>query len=216
MAGRGQLVLVDALDAHLFGGDGLMLAHRQTGARLAVDGDLDAERGGQLAHQLEPVNVGFRSSQPEQHATKVVAEGDRRIGGGVHATRGGHVIPPGSHAVGGCDRRLQPRAARLLDVERGRVRRQRAAEDALTHQVEVAAVLEHRSADHCAQFLAVEVEAIDEPAQRRGEHVLVGGVCIGAIRACERNPVAAKDGYSATRFVGHGGHPTQRSYSGVS
>ena len=76
----------------------------------------------------------------------------------------------------------------------GRVGRQRAAQHALAHQVEVAAVLEHRAADDGAELLARQVEAIDQPAQRGGEHVLVGGVGVGAVRACERNPVAAEDG----------------------
>src|ERR1700730_8186485 len=71
-------------------------------------------------------------------------------GGPPPPPRRSHVIPPRGDAVGGGDRRLQPGAACLLDVEGGRVGRQRAAEDALTHQVEVAAVFEHSSADHRA------------------------------------------------------------------
>jgi hypothetical protein len=198
------LAAASSFDAHLLGSDGLMFAHRQARARLAVDGDLHAERGGQLADQLEPVDIGLRPAQPEQHTAQVVAEGNRRVGGGVNATRGGHVVAPGGDAVGGRDRRLQAGAASLLDVEGGRVRRQRAAEHAFTHEVEVAAVLEDRAADHRAEFLAVEVEAVDEPAQRRREHVLVGGVGIGAVRSCERDSVAAEDGDpSAVIAVGH-------------
>ena len=72
--------------------------------------------------------------------------------------------------------------------------RQRAAQHALAHQVEVAAVLEHRAADDRAEPLARQVEAVDQAAERGGEHVLVGGVGVRAVGAGERDPVAAEDG----------------------
>ena len=187
VAGGGQLVLVDALDAHLLGGDGRVLAHRQPGARLAVGRDLDAERRGQLADQLEPVDVRLGPAQPEQHAAQVVAERDRRVGGGVHTARGRRRRSDPARCR--WPRRwcaCRPGAAGLLQVEGGGVRRQRAAEHAFAHQVEVAAVLEHRAADHRAEPLALEIEAVDQPAERGGEHVLVGRVGVRAVGACER------------------------------
>ena len=65
-------------------------------------------------------------------------------------------------------------------------------------------------------FSPGQIEAVDQPAQRGGEHVLVGGVGVRAVRACERDSVAAKNAYAAARCVGHGGHTTHPSYSGVS
>ena len=137
-------------------------------------------------------------------------------------------------AVGDGDGRLQAGAAGLLQVVGRGVRRQRAAEHALAHQVEVAAVLEHRAADDGAEPLARQVEPVDESAERGGEHVLVGRVGVGAVGAGEGDPVSAEDGYSAGCLawrlgVGHvhlrcvdmwllgvEGHTTHRSYSGVS
>ena len=173
---------------------GGVLTHRQAGARLAVDRDLHAQRRGQLADQLEPVDVGLRAPQPEQDAAQVVAERDGRIRGGVDPAGGGHLVAAGRDPVGGGDGGLQPGAAGLLDVERRGVRRQRAAQHAFAHQVEVAAVLEHRAADHRAELLARQVEPVDQAVERGGEHVLVGGVRVRAIGPGEGNPVAAEDG----------------------
>ena len=103
--------------------------------------------------------------------------------------------------VGDGDRRLQAGAAGLLQVVGRRVRGQRAAEHALAHQVEVAAVLEHGAADDRAEPLALEVEPVDQPAERGGEHVLVGRVGVGAVGAGEGDSVAAEDGHAAGRLV---------------
>ncbi len=65
-------------------------------------------------------------------------------------------------------------------------------------------MLEHRAADHGAEPLALEVEPVDQPVERGGEHVLVGRVGVGAVGACEGNPVAAEDGDPAGCLgVGH-------------
>ena len=155
----------------------------------------------QLADQLEPVDVGLRPAQPQQHPAQVVAERDRCVRRGVDPARGRRVIPPCGDAVGRGDGGLQAGAAGLLDVEGGGVGRQRAAEHAFAHQVEIAAVLEHRTADHGAEPLAGQIEAVDQSAQRGGEHVLVGGVGVIAVRACERDSVAAEDGDSPARLL---------------
>ena len=151
--------------------------------------------GGQLAHQLEPVDVGLRPAQPEQHAAQVVAEGDRRVGGGVHAAGGGHLVPACGDAVGGGDRRLQPRAAGLLDDRTPGVYDDSALPS--THsriRLKSRLCLSTAPPITAPELLAAQVEAIDQPAQCRGEHVLVGGVGVGAIRPGERNPVAAENG----------------------
>ena len=54
-------------------------------------------------------------------------------------------------------------------------------------------MLQHRASGHRAQALALQPEAGDEPVDRRGEHVLVGGVRVGAVRPGERDAVAADD-----------------------
>ena len=203
VAGRGELVLVDALDAHFLGGDGGMLAHRQPGAGLAVGGDLDADRGGQLADELEPVDVRLGPAQPEQHAAQVVAEGDGCVRRGVHAARGAGLVLTQRDGVGDGDGGLEPGAAGLLQVIGRRVRIERRAEHALAHQVEVAAVLEHGAADHGAKPFAGQVEPVDQPVQGCGEHVLVGCVGVCAVGAGEGNSVATEDRYSAGGLVSH-------------
>ena len=201
VAGRGQLVLVDALDAHLLGGDGRVIAHRQPGAGLAVGGDLDADGCGQLADELEPVDVRLGPTQPEQHAAQVVAERDGCVGRGVDAACGAGVVLTERDAVGDGDGRLQPGAAGLLQVVGGSVRDQRRAEHAFAHQVEVAAVLEHGAADDGAEPLAAQVEPVDQPVQGCGEHVLVGRVGVCAVGAGEGNSVATEDRYPAGGLV---------------
>ena len=114
MAGGGELVLVDALDPHLLGGDGGVIAHRKPGARLAVGRNLDAQAGGQRAHQLQSLRIGLGPAQLQQRPAQVVAQPDRRVGGGVHPAGRGHVVTAGGDAVGRGDRGLQTGTARLL------------------------------------------------------------------------------------------------------
>ena len=71
--------------------------------------------------------------------------------------------------------------------------RQRGAEHAFAHQVEVAAVLEHRAADTAPSRSPGKIEPVDQPVQGGGEHVLVGRVGVGAVGAGEGNAVAAED-----------------------
>ena len=54
-------------------------------------------------------------------------------------------------------------------------------------------MLEHGAGDDLADALALEAEAPDETVDRGGEHVLVGGLGVRAIRAGEGDPVAADD-----------------------
>ena len=96
--------------------------------------------------------------------------------------------------VGDEDRRLEPGAAGLADVVGRGLGRELRAEHGLAGQVEVAAVLEHGAGGDLAEALAGEPEALDQAVERRGQHVLVGGLRVGAVRAGERDPVAAEDG----------------------
>ena len=203
MAGRGQLILVASFDAHLFGRDRGVLTHGQTGPRLTVGGDLDTKCRRHPAGQLDPVQRGTRASHRQQRTPQVVPQADRGVRGGVHTTGGGHLVAARCDTVGGGDRRLQSRSAGLLQIERRGVGRQRATQHAFAHQVEVPAVLEHRAADHRVEARATEAEPICQTRQHGGEHVLVRGLCVGAVGSCERNAVAAEHGDPAMFRCGH-------------
>ena len=96
--------------------------------------------------------------------------------------------------VGDEDRGLEAGAAGLLDVVGRRLGRQLAAQHDFTGQVEVAAVLEHGAGDRLAEALVLEREAGHEAVERGLEHVLVGGLGVGPVRAGEGDPVAADHG----------------------
>ena len=197
MAGRGQLILVDPFDAQLLGGNGLVLAHRQSGARLAVHRNLDPEAGREFADQLQPVDVGLRPPQPQQGAAQVVSQPDRRVGSGVHAAGGGNLVATRGDTISRGNRRLQAGPTGLLQVESRCVGRQRGPEHTFAHQVEVAAVLEDRAPDDGTQPLTRQTEPVDQPTQRRGEHVLVGRLGVRPVRARERDAIAAQHSYAA-------------------
>ena len=194
VARHGQLVLSSRAMPHALGGDRLVLAHRQPGARLGVARDLGTiwpgrrwpssfTRPATLLVRLASSSTRRRSSLTPIGASLVVS------------------TPPAMPAldlaerdlVGHGERRLQPGVARLLDVVGGGGVVERRAEHALAREVEVPAVLEHGAGDDLAGALALQPEAGDEPVERGGEHVLVGGLGVGAVRAGERDPVAAED-----------------------
>ena len=184
-----------------------VLAHRQPGARLAVDGDLHAERRGQLAHQLEPVDVGLRPAQPEQHAAQVVAEGDRRVRGGVHAARDGRRrIGPAAIAVGGGDGRLQAGAARLLHVER----RACTGDSALpsTHsriRLKSRLCLSTAPPITAPSCSPARSNRSTRPSSAAVNMSWLEALRVGAVGTRERDPVAAEDGDgSAVLGGGHG------------
>ena len=159
---------------------------------------------GSLPTSLSRSTLDLARRSPSRTRRRSSPKAIGRVRRGVDAAGGARLVLAERDAVGHGDGRLQAGAAGLLQVVGGRVRRQRAAEHALAHQVEVAAVLEHRAADDGAEALALEVEAVDEAAERGGEHVLVGRVGVGAVGAGEGNPVAAEDRYAAGCLaVGH-------------
>jgi hypothetical protein len=63
-------------------------------------------------------------------------------------------------------------------------------------------VLEHGAGDDLVDLLALQGEAGDQAVDGCGEHRLVGLGGVGAVRAGERDPVAAEDGRMA--WGGHG------------
>ena len=194
MAGGGQFVLVDAFDPHLFGGDGGVIPHRKPGARLIVGRNLDPQRGGQRAHQPQALHIGLGPAQLQQGPAQVVAQADRRVGRGVHPAGGRYLVTAGGDAVGRRDRRLQTGTARLLQVESRRVGGQLRSQHTFTHQIEIAAVLEHGPAGHHAQLFTGQPESVHQTTEGRREHVLIGRLGVGAVGSRERNAIAAQHG----------------------
>ena len=101
--------------------------------------------------------------------------------------------------VGDGQRGLDAGVAGLLDVVRRRRVVERRAEHALAREVEVARVLEDGAGDDLAHALALQAEAGHQAVERRGEHVLVGGLAVGAVGPGEGDPVAAEDRRRAWR-----------------
>ena len=138
--------------------------------------------------------VRFASSRS---AAQVLVYLDRRVARRVDAAGDPGLDLAERDLVGDVDRRLESGAAGLLDVVGGGVGRERAAEHGFAGEVEVAASLQHRAGRDFAEALPREPEAPGEAVERRGQHVLVRGLCVGAVAARERDPVAAEDGCAA-------------------
>ena len=87
MAGERDLVLRLAGDAPRRRGEGLVLAHRQAGARLArCVGAAGARSPGRIRGERRELRAGgLGAGQVQQDAAQPVAHGDRRVGRGVDA-----------------------------------------------------------------------------------------------------------------------------------
>ena len=193
--GHGQLVLRLASDLPLEGGQGSVLAHRELGAGLTVLRDRRHDvAGADLGQGREALAVGLRPVDLEQDLAQALAHGDRGVGGGVRPSGDADVDLAERDLVADHDGRLQAGAAGLLDVGRRGLGRELGAEHRLAGQVEVTAVLEHRTGDDLAEALALEPEPGDEPVDGCGEHLLVGGRGVDGVGAGEWDPVAAEDG----------------------
>ena len=192
--GRERVLLLPA-DLPLQGGQGGVLPHRQLRARLAVLRDVEADvaRTDGRERGQASLQVAGRVDL-HQLATELVADRDRRVGGGVGPAGDADLDLAEGDLVGDLDGRLQTGAAGLLDVDRRRLRRQLGAEHRLAGQVEVPGVLEHRAGDDLPDPLALEAEAGDQAVQRGGQHLLVGGVGVDGVGAGEGDAVAAQDG----------------------
>ena len=174
MAGHGQLVLLGAADVPFGGHDRAVLAHREAGARLLVAGDRrdDVAR----SHPCQGAQLADARALPvclQEGLAQLLVEGDRRIGGGVCPAGDAGIDLAQRDLVGDQDRRLKSGAAGLLHVIGGSLGRQPRAEHALPGQVTVARVLEDGAARDLAESLALKAEAVDQPVERGGQHVLV-------------------------------------------
>ena len=101
----------------------------------------------------------------EQRLAQALAHGDRGVARAVDAAGDAGVDLAEGDLVGHEDRGLEAGAARLLDVVGRRRRVEPRAEHGLAGEVEVAAVLEHRTGDDLAEALPREAEAGDEPVE---------------------------------------------------
>lgn len=143
------------------------------------------------ALSLAPVDLARRASRRILRSRSLTPSGASLVvsapphDGGVDRAEG--------DLVGRGDDGLEPGAAGLLDVVRGRTRVQGRAQDGLAGQVEVPAVFEDRTGDELADPLSPQAEALDEPVQRGGQHVLVRRLCVRTVGACERNTTATDD-----------------------
>jgi hypothetical protein len=189
-----ELVLLVAADLPLAGREGRVLAHGQPGARLGVAGGLRHDlRRPQAAGEADPLACTPRPPHAQEDPAQVVVHGDRGVADRVDTSGDPALDLAGRNPARDPDGGLQPRRTSLLQVLRRRPRRQAASEHALAGQVEVAGVLQDRSGDDLPDGLALEAEAGDEPVECRGQHVLVAGPGVRAVRAGEGDPVAPDD-----------------------
>ncbi len=190
----GQLVLGFAGDLPLRGGERLVFAHGQPGPGLAgvrrVRGEV---LGPETAQHLEPLRQGLGAAEVQQDFTQALADRDRGIGGGVDAAGDGGVDLAQLDLVGQAQHGFQAGSAGLLQVVCGGLGGERRTEHRLAGEVEVAGVLEHGAGGNFADPLVLQAEARDQPVQRGGQHVLVGGLGVGAAGPGERDAVAADD-----------------------
>ncbi len=143
-----ELVLRLARDAPAGRRDGLVLAHRQAGARLVGRGREGREVGGaDLRERLDALAEGLGVARLEQGPAQTLAHGDRGVGHGVGAARDARLDLAETDLVRDGDGRLEPGRARLLEVVGGGLRGERRPEHGLAHEVEVTGVLEHGAAD---------------------------------------------------------------------
>jgi hypothetical protein len=68
-----------------------------------------------------------------------------------------------------------------------------AADHRLAGEIPVLGVRYDCAPDHLVDMHSVKREAIDETAKGRGQHVEIGELSIGRVRAAERDAHAAKD-----------------------
>ena len=112
----------------------------------------------------------------------------------VHAAADADLDLTDLDLVGDVVDRLQAGATRLLHVQAGSLRGELRAEHRLADQVEVTAVLENRTTGNLAEALALKAEASHETIKGGGEHLLVGGGGVRAVRTRERDAIATENG----------------------
>ena len=189
MAVECELVLIRAADLPGLGHQLAALSHRQS--RAWFD---DARQHGlevlaaQAEERLDPFERRAAPVRAQQQLLVRARIHDRRIADGVHAGCDAGIDLAECDLVADRDRRLQARAAGTLHVEAGRLRIEARRQNALAHQVEILRMLQHGACDHVAETLAVQLVAIDDAAQRSGQHVLVAHIRIGAVGPGEWNP----------------------------
>ena len=192
---RGQRVLRLARDLPLPGHRLAVLAHGLAGARLAHARELGLEFLEREALEgLEAGAGGARHVGVEQAAPQALAHHDRHVGRGVRAAADAGFDLPQGDLVRHHDHGVQAGAAGALQRDARRGGRQARRQRGLAAQVPVAAVLEHRAHGHFAQHFTVQLELLDQRAERLDRHAQVAHVVIRRVVAAEGDADAADDG----------------------
>ena len=194
MAFQRQLVLFRAGDAPGLDHEFRALAHRQARcaaprcpAAPAANAQAQAEPG------AEPLARGLAAIALEQQLLETLGKDHRRIADRVDPAGDGAVDLSERDLVAEENRGLEARAAGALQVEARRFRGEPAAEHRFARQIPLAGVLHDRAGRDLVQTLALQAEALDDAAQRRGQHFLIADLRVGAVAARERNAHAADD-----------------------
>ena len=194
VAVEGQFVLGLAGDLPLRRGQRLVLAHRQAGARLPrVRGVGRQVLGTEPAEDLQLPGHRLGAVEVKEHLAESFADGDGGVRGGVDAAGDRGIDLAQLDLVGQAEHRFQAGGAGLLEVVRRGLGGEGRAEHRFAGEVEVPGVLEDRPRSHFADPLVLQAEAGDQPVKGGGEHVLVGGLRVGAAGPGERDAVAAHD-----------------------
>ncbi len=197
--GDRQLVLRFARDVPLARHVLAVLAHRLAGARFGHAGEIRLEftqRKALERRKFLAERLGRRGLQ--QTPAQGLAVHDRHVRSGVRAATDANLDLPGRDLAGDVDDRVQRRAARALQGDAGRQRRQAGTQCGLAAQVPVRRMLDHRAHRHFAELLPVQAELLDQRAQRAHRHAEVAHIGIRRVLPAERDADAAKNGDRTT------------------
>ena len=97
----------------------------------------------------------------------------------------------------------EARAAGLHHGDAGRGGGERAADHRLAGKVPVLGMGHHGAADHFVDMDAVQREAIDEAAERGGQHIEIGQFGVSGVRAAKGNAHPAQHRHTPHRSFSH-------------
>ncbi len=198
VGGDGEFVLGSAGDAEFGGGDGLVLAHRQSGAGFGVGGQFgDDLAGTQPGNGGQPLLHGAGPGQVEQDFPEALVDGDGYVAGGVGPAGDAGVDLAGGDLGGDQQGGLHAGQAGHLHVAGRGMRVQLGAEDRLPGEVEIAGMFEHRPGGDFADAFPRQARTGHQTVEGGGEHVLVAEVRVLGVGAGKRNPVRSHDDNSS-------------------
>ena len=135
-----------------------------------------------------------RAVRPQQQLLVLARIDDRRVAHRIDACGDARVYLAERDLVGDGDRGLEAGAAGALQIEGRRLRVEPCIEHALAREVEVARVFDDGACSHLTEPHALQSMALDETAQRGGQHRLVALRRVRAMRAREGDAGAADEG----------------------